>query len=121
MVRRDALAAREVAALLDLWRRANEPEARQFLLDHPRDAIEGAARAVRANTDDPHLDQAGKSLLESLVALTQVSLRVQARARKSLTLSAEGKAVIARARARAQSESRAALDAVVQKESEYES
>jgi ParB-like chromosome segregation protein Spo0J len=114
VARRDTLASHEIVALLELWRRASDPEVRRYLLEHPRDALERAQGQER-ETDDPHLGKDGKCLLESLVILSQVSLRIQNRLRaRAARPSAEGMADLQRARARAEGECRRALEAVEQ-------
>ncbi len=116
VARRDALTSHETVALLELWRRASDPEVRRYLLEHPRDALERARGEEREPApDDLHLGKDGKYLLESLVILSQVSLRIQSRLRaRAPPPSADGMADLKRARARAEGECRRALEAVEQ-------
>jgi ParB-like chromosome segregation protein Spo0J len=110
--KREGLGPRDTATLVDLWRRAPDPESRRYLIDHPQDAI----RRARGKPDepvDPRLGQAGRQALEGMTALRQTSLRLLRRLRDGLgDLPPEGVAVLAEARRRAAEDSRSALEAV---------
>lgn len=110
VARRDGLSSRETSALLELWRRADDPELRRNLIEHPREAIERAHARPPATRAPRSLDD----LFNLLESLTQLSLRVERRIRSPprAGASAQSEAEIATAHAQAQSASRAALAAV---------
>jgi hypothetical protein len=113
VARRERLGPAEAAALVDLWRRARDTEARQYLMDHPREAL----RRVRGEppTMDGRLSPAARQLREALVALAVVSLRIRGRLEQGLgVLSAQGVELIAGPQRRAQEQCRQALAAVDQ-------
>lgn len=76
---RDGIASKDVGALSELFRRAPDPLARRYVLDHPTDVLE-RARKRQENAMDPRLGEAGRELLTGLLAIRQVSLRVNRRA-----------------------------------------
>jgi ParB-like chromosome segregation protein Spo0J len=80
---RDGISPADVGALADLYRRAPDPIARCYVLEHPGDAL---ARARRPPVEvlDPRLGEAGQELLAALTALRQLGLRVARRATRSL-------------------------------------
>lgn len=80
---RDGIAPHEVGALADLFRRAPDPLARSYVLDHPADALV-LARRKDEKPSDPRLTEAGRELLSSLTAHRQLSLRIARRAREGL-------------------------------------
>jgi len=107
--KRASLSPRDTAALVGLWRRAPDPQARQYLIDHPKDAL-CRARGQPAEPNDPRLGQAGQKLLCGLTALRQASLRILRRLRDGLgDLPPEGVAVLAEARRQADRDTRSAL------------
>jgi len=81
---REALAPREAAQLIDLWRRADGPGARQYLLEHPREAVRLARSCARTGSADPRLGEAGQYVVDGLIALERVSLRVLQRLRRGV-------------------------------------
>jgi len=111
VARREALGSRDTSNLVDLWRRTTDPEARQYLLDHPRDALH---RARGEHEDqDPRLTGGATALLRSLSNLTLSSLRIERRLRDGLgALAPAGIEVIAAEHARATQHSNTALQAV---------
>ena len=80
---RDSIPPGDVGALADLYRRAPDPIAKGYVLDHPHDALERARRRGEQALD-PRLGEAGQELLNGLTALRQVSLRVSRRAIQGL-------------------------------------
>jgi ParB-like chromosome segregation protein Spo0J len=80
---RDAIAPADVGALAELFRRAPDPSAKGYVLDHPHDALERARRKAETKLD-PRLGEAGQDLLAGLTALRQVGLRVAGRATRGL-------------------------------------
>jgi len=83
VAQRDDLKAHELSALADLWRRAEDREARQYLLDNPRGAVE-LFRAGSGGAIDPRLGEAGSLLVRDLAIVEQVCLRVVRRLREGL-------------------------------------
>lgn len=80
---RDSITPCDIGALADLYRRAPDPLARGYVLEHPHDALERARRRSEQALD-PRLGEAGQELLNGLTALRQVSLRVARRATQGL-------------------------------------
>lgn len=110
--RRDGLSARETSVFIDLWRRATDPEARQYVAEHPREAVR-RARGDRERPVDARLGEAGRQLLEGLLVLRQASLRMRRRLRDGLgELPSEGVRALAAARDRAEDECVTALGEV---------
>lgn len=92
--RRDGLGPRDTTMLVELWRKAPDQEARQYLLQHPQQAIELARASSRA-TADPRLGQKASELYQSLVVMRQAALRAIRRARGGIEeLPAEGAALL---------------------------
>jgi len=83
VARRDGLSSRDTSALIDLWRRTTDPEARRWLLDHPRDALR-RARGQRDEVRDPRLTEPARQLMAALVALSVASLRLRHRLEQGL-------------------------------------
>lgn len=106
---REGLSSRETVVFIDLWRRAADPEARRYVMEHPREAIR-RARAGRERPVDARLGEAGRELLEGLLVVRQASLRMQRRLRDGLgELPTEGVKVLAAARDRAEDDCTTAL------------
>ncbi|MFP5501957.1 MAG: ParB/RepB/Spo0J family partition protein [Candidatus Sericytochromatia bacterium] len=78
VAQRDGIPPHDVGALADLVRRAPNPLATSYVLDHPADAL-ARARARAEKAVDPELGEAGTELLAGLTALRQVALRVARR------------------------------------------
>jgi ParB-like chromosome segregation protein Spo0J len=110
--RHHKLAARQMAQFVELWQRTTDPEAREYLLTHPRQALEHVfGTAQRAA--DPRMSDAARRLLIGLEGLGQISLRLERRLHGGLgEPSAEGVALLGEAHQRAEQLTRAALDAV---------
>lgn len=109
---RDGLSPRDTRTLVELFRRAPDPESRRYLLEQPGDAVR-RARGTPAATEDPRLDRASRELLTSLVVLRRTSLRVLARIRDGLgELPASGKQQIVEMADRARTDCESALRAV---------
>ena len=81
--RREQLREQDTALLIELWRRAPDRKARQYLLEHPRCALELARAGVQAKTD-PRLGTSGAKLHESLVVMRQAALRAFRQAARGL-------------------------------------
>lgn len=92
--RRDGLGPRDTTTLVELWRKAPDQEARQYLLEHPQSAVE-LARASSREMADPRLGQKASELYQSLVVMRQAALRAIRRARGGIEeLPAEGAALL---------------------------
>jgi len=112
VAQRDGLGSRDTGELAELWQRAPDPEARGFLLAHPREALE-RARTKPKPPVDPRLGAAGQELVAGLVSMRRLCLRLLRRLRDGLgELPPEGVAQIVRARAQAEEDSRLLLDEV---------
>lgn len=80
---REGLAGRDTSMLIDLWRRAPGAEARTYLLEHPRTAIE-LARSTAKRAADPRLGESAAKVHESLTVMRQAALRVVRQIRAGL-------------------------------------
>ena len=108
---RDAIPPADVGALAELYRRAPDPLARGYVLDHPQDALERARRKPEAKLD-PRLGEAGQELLAALTALRQIALRIAGRATRGLgALPHDAVTQLATAAAAAERDCKAAFDA----------
>jgi ParB family transcriptional regulator, chromosome partitioning protein len=108
-VRQATLGRRETELFLDLWRKAPDPEAQRFLLEHPHEALK-LARGVGVPSVDPRLGAAGEQALRSLEVLRRAANRLNQRLREGLgKLSPEGVELLDRARVRATEDSVDAL------------
>ena len=110
--RHHTLSARQMALFVELWQRTTDPQAREYLLTHPRESIQGAfGTAQRAA--DPRLSDGARRLLLGLEGLGQISLRLERRLRDGLgEPSAEGIVLLAEASQRAEQLTRSALGAI---------
>ncbi|MCP3960749.1 MAG: ParB N-terminal domain-containing protein [bacterium] len=98
---RTRLTPRQTGQLVDLWRRAPDPEARQYVIEHPREALE-LAQGRAEKTQDARLGVAGAEVLGALVAMRRTSLRLARRLRDGPgELPPEGIAVLTSAHAKA--------------------
>lgn len=112
VIRRDDLGPRDAAALIDLWRKTTDPEARRYVQDHPREALR-RSRGPEPAAEDARLGKAGQELQLGLIALGQVSLRVQRRMREGLgELAPGGVHVLAKAVRQAEEQCTTALRSV---------
>jgi ParB/RepB/Spo0J family partition protein len=97
VARRDDLGGRDTAALVDLWRRTPDAEARRYLLDQPRAAL-ALARGQAAAPADPRLGEAARALRAALGAMAQTALRARRRVDEGLgAVGPEGLAVLGEA------------------------
>ncbi len=95
--RRDGLGPRDTTTLVELWRKAPDEQARQYLLQHPQGAVD-LARAQSRETADPRLGQKASELYRSLVVMRQAALRAIRRARGGIEeLPTEGAELLSRA------------------------
>lgn len=110
-VNRDGISLHDVSVLADLYRRAPDPRAKDYVLDHPKAAIERARRRC-AEALDPRLGAAGQELLASLTTLRQVALRATRRAAQGLgALPKDAVTQLASAVEAAERDCKAAIDA----------
>ena len=109
VARREGLSSRDTSELVELWRRAPDPEARRYVLEHPRDALR-RARVLPELPADPRLTRAGREVLRGLSILRRVSLRLVGRLSEGLgELSTDGVALLSEARKGAEGDCTAAL------------
>jgi ParB-like chromosome segregation protein Spo0J len=112
VARRHRLGPADTAALVELWRRATDPEARTYLIDHPREALR-QARGERVEGRTPSLAGPARQLLESLCLLSAVSRRIQRVLEEGLfEVPHDAVCHIAEAAARAGDQCRRTLEAV---------
>lgn len=112
VARREGLGSRDMATLVDLWRRTTDPEARQYLLEQPGDALR-RARGEHQEDGDPRLTAAARALLRNLSTLTLSSLRIERRLRDGLgELPPEAVDIIATEHDRATRQTQVALSVV---------
>jgi len=81
--RREALGPRDTTALIGLWGQAPDSEARRYLIDHPREAIE-LSRASTQERTDPRLGKVAAEVLQSMVMMRQSALRAIRRVRAGM-------------------------------------
>lgn len=92
---RERLAPRAAAQFVDLWRRATGPDARRYVLEHPREALSTARSTRRTASADPRVGEAGRYVVEGMVALEQVCLRLVRRLGSGVEdLNADGRASV---------------------------
>ena len=111
-VNRDGIPFHDVGALADLYRRAPDPIARSYVLDHPQDALARARRRAEEPAD-PRLGEAARALVADLTVLRQIALRAGRRAAQGLGALPEDAATkITQAAEAAQRDCLAACEAV---------
>ena len=109
VAQRDGLGSRDTGDLAELWQRAPNPESRDFLLAHPREALE-RAREKPVPPVDPRLGEAAQELVAGLVSMRRLCLRLLRRLRDGLgELPPEGVTQIVHVRAQAEEDSRLLL------------
>lgn len=102
VARQHELSPRETATFISLWQQAVDPQARTYLMSHPKEAVAQAEQRA-AEPHDPRLGEPGRRVVTGLEMLGQVSLRVEGRIRAGLgELPAEGVVLIERASRRAE-------------------
>jgi hypothetical protein len=112
IARRHRLGPSDTAALVDLWRKARDPEVRSYLIEHPREALR-QARGEQDEGTTPSPTDAAHELLRALRALRLVSRRVVRRLEAGLgELSHDADALIAATACDADQECRRALEDV---------
>ena len=110
--RREGLTDREGTTLVDLWRKAPDPEARKWVMAHPQDAIRHTQGGLPTKSD-ARLGLAGAELLRELVVLRHAGQRVLRRIRDGVgDPPIEGVRILAEARAGASAECARALEQV---------
>lgn len=72
---REDLGEQATARLIELWQKAPDNQARRYLLEQPREAIE-LARATAQDKNDPRLGKSAAKVHENLVLMRQAALRV---------------------------------------------
>lgn len=72
---REQLGEQATATLIELWQKAPDSQARRYLLEQPRAAIE-LARAATQDRADPRLGKSATKVHENLVLMRQAALRV---------------------------------------------
>lgn len=103
------LPARDVELLIDLWRKAPDPQARQFLIEHPGEAIQ-LARGEPERAMDVRLGPGGEEVRVALEQMRRAGLRVLRRLRDGLgPLAPEGIVLLAEARRKTDAEAQGAL------------
>jgi hypothetical protein len=106
------LEPRGAERLIDLWRRAPDPEARQFVLEHPAEALRLAHGKPEAQLD-ARLGPGGEEVRTVLEQIRRASLRLARRMRDGLgPMPSEGKDVLGEACRKTVAEVRPALAAV---------
>jgi hypothetical protein len=111
-VQQAELEARAAEQLIDLWRRAPDPEARQFVLEQPAEALRLARGKPEAQLD-VRLGPAGEEVRTVLEQLRRSALRLARRVRDGIgPLPAEGRAVLDEARRKTTGEITPALEAL---------
>jgi ParB/RepB/Spo0J family partition protein len=76
VARAAALGPQDTERLVSLWRRADNPQARRFLLAHPREALAQAFPKPSPSPWDPLLSSRGQQILRLLRLLEEVMPRV---------------------------------------------
>lgn len=103
------LPARDVELLIELWRKAPDPQARQFLVQHPGEAIR-LARGEPERAMDVRLGPGGEEVRVALEQMRRAGLRVLRRLREGLgPLAPEGIVLLAEARRKTDAEATGAL------------
>lgn len=107
--RRADLGTADTGQLIELWRRAPDPEARRFVLAQPQEALR-LAGGKPLTTQDVRLGVAGEEVLRSLDILRRTSLRLARRLRDGLgELAPDGRDLLRQAHQRAQEDCHGAL------------
>jgi hypothetical protein len=97
-----SLSASESQTLIVAYRRALTPEARRFVLEHPREAL-ALALAEAEPRRDARLGEAGQAVADALALLEQVAVRSVRKLRAGVeTLTPDGAEVIGIALSRAE-------------------
>lgn len=95
--RRDDLRPGQVAVLLELWRQATGEEVRQYLLQHPADAVH-RARAGVSEAVDARLGKRGSEVVRSLLLVRQACVRIERQMNQGLgEVAPEGTAALLQA------------------------
>ena len=111
---RDGLGAQDTAVLIELWTRATDAVARDYLLDHPLDAV-ALARSHGEEGVDPRLSDRARTLVRLLRGLCSLGLQLRRQLEDGLgALPADGVDVVAEAQQLARRHCQLALGAVEQ-------
>lgn len=106
---RGELDGSRVGLLAHLWQSAPDPDARAWVLAHPKEAL-AQARGTSKESSDPRLGPNGEALHRGLMTLRRISLHLARRAQQGLgVLDAEGVAVLRHAHQLAVTDSAEAL------------
>jgi len=112
VAQRDEVDGSRVGLLAHLWQSAPDPDARAWVLAHPKEAI-ARVQGKAEESSDPRLGPNGKAVYRGLVALRRVSLHLVRRVQQGLgALDADGLAVLQRAHQLAVTDSAEALGRV---------
>jgi hypothetical protein len=73
---REGLGPSETSDFIELWQRAVDPEARLYLIEHPRDALR-RARGQGETSEAPRMTESTRKLLRALDLLLMASQRLE--------------------------------------------
>lgn len=108
-ISRDPLTPRDAELVIDLWRRAPDAPARQFIVEHPKEAAR-LARGEPEKVVDVRLGAAGEEVRVALEQMRRAGLRVLRRLHDGLgPLSPEGGGLLAEAHRKTEAEAIGAL------------
>jgi ParB-like chromosome segregation protein Spo0J len=109
----EGLGSQETMRLLELWRRAPDMQARKYVMEQPREALQ-LARAGKSTTD-PRLGPAGTKVYETLMVMRQAALRIGRQTKEPLgQMGEQGAQLLQRMRERTQHDCMWALGQVSQ-------
>jgi ParB-like chromosome segregation protein Spo0J len=111
---RDGLSASDTGKLVELFVRTSDPVAREYLFDHPADAVARARRRDETSAD-PRLTEPARALVHVLGGLCSLSVQAWRRVDEGLgALPPDGVDVVAEAHRQASAQCGRALGAVEQ-------
>jgi hypothetical protein len=109
---REGLGPSETSDFIELWQRAVDPEARLYLIEHPRDALR-RARGQGETSEAPRLTESTRKLLRALALLSMASQRLEHSVHQHLDeLESESSELVVERQREADSCCRRALDAL---------
>ncbi|OQB18089.1 MAG: ParB-like nuclease domain protein [Deltaproteobacteria bacterium ADurb.Bin207] len=77
----EGLGSQDTKRLLELWRRAPDMQAKRYVMEQPREALQ-LSRAGKSNTD-PRLGPTGTKVYEMLMVMRQAALRIGRQTKQS--------------------------------------
>jgi len=102
VIKREELKPAESKLFVDLYRKAKDPEARSYLLEHPREALKMARGKKGMETAEVRLGAAGQKVLGLLNSLRVLGLKLSRQLREGVEeLEPEGRDVLNQALERA--------------------